>query len=120
MTRRATARRIDLEAEGAITFDATLAAYLTEPCIDTAEDLLRAASLVLGSTIEIDPVRAETVAKLTGTTCDLTDYDDAARAVRHWFAVRHLGFIIGPDGTIVPSATSRRPRKRVARGASAP
>jgi membrane-associated phospholipid phosphatase len=44
-----------------------------------------------------------------------------AMAVRHWFAVRRLGFIIGRDGSIVASAGSRPgPRKRVARGASAP
>jgi hypothetical protein len=40
--------------------------------------------------------------------------------VRHWFAVRRLGFIIGSDGAIVASAGSRPgPRKRVAREASA-
>jgi undecaprenyl-diphosphatase len=44
-----------------------------------------------------------------------------AMAVRHWFAARHLGFIIGSDGAIVASAGSRPgPRKRVAREASAP
>ena len=44
-----------------------------------------------------------------------------AMAVRHWFAVRHLGFVIGSDGAIVTSAASRRGlRKRVARGAWAP
>ncbi len=44
-----------------------------------------------------------------------------AMAVRHWFAVRRLGFNISRDGAIVPSAGSRpRPLKRVAREASAP
>jgi membrane-associated phospholipid phosphatase len=44
-----------------------------------------------------------------------------AMGVRHWFAVRRLGFVIGRDGVIVPSVRSRAgPRKRVAREASAP
>ena len=39
-----------------------------------------------GSTIPLDPERAETIANLTGTTDELEDYDDAGRAIRHWFA----------------------------------
>jgi hypothetical protein len=50
------------------------------------EDLLRAASSVLVSTIPLDPEHAEAIAELTGCACMLEDYDDAGRAVRRWFA----------------------------------
>jgi len=40
-----------------------------------------------------------------------------AMFIRYWFAARHLGFEIEPDGAIVPLAA---PPKRVAREASAP
>jgi hypothetical protein len=50
-------------------------------------DLLRAAGLVLGSTIPLDGERAFIIAELTGTYCDLIDYDDAGKAVRRWFAL---------------------------------
>jgi membrane-associated phospholipid phosphatase len=44
-----------------------------------------------------------------------------AMAVRHWFAVRRLGFMINRDGAILPLVRSPPgPRKRVAREASAP
>jgi membrane-associated phospholipid phosphatase len=44
-----------------------------------------------------------------------------AMAVRYWFAARHLGFAIHPDGAIVPLSGPPLGRvKRVARGASAP
>jgi undecaprenyl-diphosphatase len=44
-----------------------------------------------------------------------------AMGVRHWFAVRRLGFVIGRDGAILPSVRSRPgARKRVAHEASAP
>ncbi len=84
MTRRFAARRtIDRETSGAIDFDAALEAYIFG---GDAEELLQAAGNVLGSTVPLDPERAETIAELTGTTCELADYDDAGRAVRRWFA----------------------------------
>ena len=85
MTRRATARRIDdREAAGAINFDAALDAY----CADRGdpEELLAAATLVVGSTIALGPERADAIADLTGTDYELADYDDAGRAIRRWFA----------------------------------
>ena len=42
---------------------------------------------MLGSTVPLDPEVAEIIGQLTGTTCELADYDDAARAVRRWFAM---------------------------------
>ena len=50
------------------------------------EELLRAAGLVVGSTIPLDPERAEYIAELTGTSHEIVDYDDAGRAIRRWFA----------------------------------
>jgi hypothetical protein len=85
MSRRSAARRIDdREAAGAIDFDAALEAYLDG---GDPEDLLRAAGLVIGSTIPLEPEHAEAIAKLTGTTCELADYDDAGRAIRRWFGM---------------------------------
>lgn len=43
---------------------------------------MRAAGMVIGSTIPLEPEHAEAVAELTGTTTVLVDYDDAGRAVR--------------------------------------
>jgi hypothetical protein len=83
MTRRAVRRIIDREISGALDFDAALQAYLDG---GDPEDLLRAAGMVIGSTIPLDPEHAEAIAELTGTTCELLDYDDAGRAVRRWFA----------------------------------
>jgi hypothetical protein len=67
-----------------IEFDAALAAYLDGA---DAEELLRAAALVMGSSVPLDEERAGVVALLTGCTCVLEDYDDAAKAVRRWFAL---------------------------------
>ena len=85
MTRRTAARSVDdRETIGAIDFDAALEAYLEG---GDAEELLCAASMVIGSTVPLDPERAEAIAKLTGTCCEIIeDYDDAGRAVRRWFA----------------------------------
>jgi xanthine dehydrogenase iron-sulfur cluster and FAD-binding subunit A len=83
MTRRAAARRVDREVSGAIDFDAALELYLET---GDAEDLLRAAGLVLGSMVPIDPERARAVEALTGTPYEIADYDDAAHAVRRWYA----------------------------------
>ena len=47
---------------------------------------MRAAGLVVGSTIPLDPELAEYIANLTGTTDELEDYD-AGRAIRRWFAM---------------------------------
>ena len=78
MTRRAA----DRENAGAIDFDAALQAYFET---GDAEELLRAAALVLGSSIPLDEAHADTIAALTGTDCELVDYDDAGRAIRRWF-----------------------------------
>ncbi|HEY7548307.1 MAG TPA: hypothetical protein VH913_02185 [Hyphomicrobiaceae bacterium] len=66
-----------------IEFDAALEAYLDG---GDAEELLRTATLVMGSAVLLDEERAGVIALLTGCTCVLEDYDDAARAVRRWFA----------------------------------
>ena len=69
MTRRARARSVDdRETAGAIDFDAALEAYLYD---GDPEELLRAAGLVVGSTLPLEPERAEAIAKLTGTTASL-------------------------------------------------
>jgi hypothetical protein len=85
MTRRtAQARHVSREEAGCMDFDAALEAYLEG---EDAENLLRATSMVVGSSIELDPERAFIVAELTGTCLEvLQDYDDAGRAVRRWFA----------------------------------
>jgi hypothetical protein len=80
MSRRSAARRApDRETAGAIDFDAALEAYIDG---GDPEDLLRAASVVIGSTIPLDPERTEAIAELTGTCWELEDYDDAGRATR--------------------------------------
>ena len=88
MTRRATRRVDDREAAGAIDFDAALEAYLTfaERDASVIEPLLQAASMVVGSTVALDPEKADAIADLTGSTYELVDYDDAGRAIRRWFA----------------------------------
>ena len=75
---------ITREEAGCIEFDAELDAYLEGGHVGA---LLRAAYEVAGSAIEMEPKRAFTIAQLTGA-CDelLVDYDDAARAIRRWFA----------------------------------
>jgi hypothetical protein len=72
------------EAQKALNFDVALKAYLDG---GDPEELRRAAGLVIGSTVPLDPDHAEAIAKLTGTTCELADYDDASRAIRRWFAM---------------------------------
>jgi hypothetical protein len=83
--RTAIAGRITREEEECINFDIEFDAHLEGGDVRA---LLRAAYKVAGSTIEMDPKRAFTVARLTGE-CDelLVDYDDAGRAVRRWFAL---------------------------------
>ena len=83
MTRSAARRRDDRGLDGAINFDAALEAYLQR---GDPEDLLCAAGLMVGSTIALNSEIADIVADLTGTADELADYDDAARAVRRWFA----------------------------------
>jgi len=85
MSRRTAAHRVDeWETQAAINFDAALEAYATS---GDPEELLCAAGMVIGSTIPLDQEHAEAIAELTGTTCELADYDDAGRAVRLWFAI---------------------------------
>jgi hypothetical protein len=67
-----------------IEFDAALEAYLEG---GDAEELLRAAALVMGSAVPLDEEKAGIIALLTGCPCALEDYDDAARTVRRWFAL---------------------------------
>jgi hypothetical protein len=72
------------ETQGAIDFDAALEGYACsymEP-----EELLRAAGLVRGCTISLDPDHARAIARLTGAIVKLATYDDAGRAVQRWFA----------------------------------
>jgi hypothetical protein len=89
MTRRTSARGvIDREVAGCIDFDCALQDYLER---GEAEDLLCAAALVLGCRIPLGPKHAKAIAELTGTDCELVDYDDAGRAVRRWFAMMEEG-----------------------------
>jgi hypothetical protein len=83
-SRTARVWRFTREEANCIEFDAELDAYLEGGHVVA---LLRAAYEVAGSAIEMDPKRAFTIAELTGA-CDelLVDYDDAARAIRRWFA----------------------------------
>ena len=84
MTRRTSDRGIiDRETQRAIDFDCALQDYLER---GEAEELLCAATLVLGCRIPLGPQHAMAIAELTGTDCELVDYDDAGRAVRRWFA----------------------------------
>jgi hypothetical protein len=80
----ARARHISREEAGCIDLDAALETYLDG---GDAEELLRAAILVLGSAVPLAPERAEAIAELTGCACEVLDYDDAGRAVRRWFAL---------------------------------
>jgi hypothetical protein len=85
MTRRtAQARYVSRADAGCIDFDAALEAYLDG---GDPEELLRAASLVIGSIVLLDPEYAWVIQKVTGADCELMDYDDAGRAVRSWFAL---------------------------------
>jgi hypothetical protein len=74
------------ETQGAIDFDAALEGYASG--YDDPEVLLRAAGLVLGSTILLDPDHARAIAELTGAIVKLATYDDAGRAVQRWFAAK--------------------------------
>jgi hypothetical protein len=74
------------ETQGAIDFDAALEGYASG--YDHPEYLLRAAGLVLGSTIPLDPDHARAIARLTGAIIKLATYDDAGRAVQRWFAAK--------------------------------
>jgi hypothetical protein len=85
MTRRTPARAIaDREVAGCIDFDCALQAYLE---CGESDGLLSAAALVLGCRIPLGPQHAKAIAELTGTDCELVDYDDAAKAIRRWFAL---------------------------------
>lgn len=89
MTKRtAHARSICRDEERCADFDAALADYITGGDV---EGLLWAASIVVGSFIPIDPVRADAITELTGCAWEIKDYDDAGRAVRGWFTSRVQG-----------------------------
>jgi hypothetical protein len=85
MSKHATqVRYLSREEADCIAFDVALDEYLDG---GDPEDLLCAACKLVGSAAELDPERAFIVAELTGTCCEtLQDYDDAARAIRRWFA----------------------------------
>src|SRR5262245_18674113 len=74
------------ETQGAIDFDAALEGYACG--WDDPEMLLRAAGLVLGSTIPVAPEHARAIAELTGAIVKLATYNDAGRAIQRWFAAR--------------------------------
>src|SRR5262249_42784157 len=77
---------ISPETQGAIDFDAALEGYASgymEP-----EELLRAARVVLDSSLPIDPEHAKSIAELTGAIVRLATYGDAGQAVRRWFAAK--------------------------------
>jgi hypothetical protein len=40
----------------------------------------------MGSTVPLDPEHAEAIGELAGCADVLADYDDAAHAIRRWFA----------------------------------
>lgn len=82
--RRRTRQIENRAASVAIDFDAALEAYLDG---GDPEELLRAAGMVIGSTGAFAPEHAEAIAALAGCRCEVQDYDDAARAVRRWFAL---------------------------------
>jgi hypothetical protein len=77
-------RRTERETQGAIDFDAALEGYACRYM--DIEDLLRAAGLVVGSTIPLDPEHARAIAELTGANVKLEAYDHAGRAVQRWYA----------------------------------
>jgi hypothetical protein len=81
------------ETQGAIDFDAALEGYACG--WDDPEVLLRAAGLVVGSTIPIDEEHARAIAELTGAIVKLATYDDAGRAVQRWFAAKAEAGITG-------------------------
>jgi hypothetical protein len=73
------------EEADCIAFDGALDEYLDG---GDPEGLLGAACMLVGSAAELDAERAFIIAELTGTCCEtLQDYDDAARAIKHWFAL---------------------------------
>jgi hypothetical protein len=79
------ARRDVRETAGCIDFDAALEAYLegSDP-----ERLLRAAGRIIDCKLPIDPKHADTISRLTDhLDIEIETYDDAGRAVRHWFAL---------------------------------
>ena len=82
--RAAQALSFSREEERCADFDAALADYIAGG--DTAS-LLCAATIVIGSFVPIDPMRADTIAELTGCHWEIKDYDDAGRAVRRWYAL---------------------------------
>ena len=86
MTRRTVhASYLSCEQADGIAFDVALDEYLGG---GDPEALLGAACMLVGSAAELDPERAFIVAELTGTCCEtLQDYDDAARAIKRWFAL---------------------------------
>jgi hypothetical protein len=84
MARDALARRLSREEADCIDFDDAIEAYLDggDPL-----EMLQASLRVLGSALPLDEEKAKVMAALTGCTTVLVDYDDAARAVRGWFAL---------------------------------
>jgi hypothetical protein len=74
------------ETQGAIDFDAALETYASG--YSDPEELLRAAGLVRGCGIELDPDHARAIARLTGAIVKLVSYEDAGRAIQRWFAAK--------------------------------
>jgi hypothetical protein len=79
------------EFHNTIVFDAALELYAMG--VDP-EYLIHAASLVMGSSLPLDPDHAAGIANLTGAIVKLKTYDDAGRAVQRWgAAMDELGML---------------------------
>lgn len=86
MSRRAIGMEDREAAE--ITFDAAFESYVAT---GSQEELLRAAGLVINSTVPIDEVRGGWIGGMAGSSKRLETYGDAAHAVRHYFALLKQG-----------------------------
>jgi hypothetical protein len=76
MSRRTSRRSVDDDAVTcAANSEAAMEAYLDG---GGTEELLRASASVLGSSMRLDEEHAGIIAALTGCSCALEDYDDAA------------------------------------------
>src|SRR5262245_57789216 len=77
----------DEEFRNVSDFDHALEMYVDDPKNDYAPlELFESAGRVRGLTLALDPQDVLVISSLTGTpSTELLDYDDAGRAVHHWF-----------------------------------